>query len=204
MCGLRSLDGAREALGAGAQWLGFVLAPGYRRTVAPGEAREIVAALGRGRVRYVGVFVDPDPEEAGRLARWAGLDLVQLSGRESPEDVRAVGLPALKAVHVRRDEDPTPQVERYAAVAELVLLDSYSRGAAGGTGERFPWALAARAARDFPVMLAGGLTPGNVAEAIAAVGPHAVDVSSGVETDGEKDPEKIAAFARAVREAGRC
>ena len=202
LCGMRSLKHARSALEAGADYIGFVLAPA-RRQVAPQAVREIVSALGRGRARYVGVFVNPDPEEAGRVARYAGLDAVQLSGQESAEDVRSVGMSVFKVVHVRAGEDPVPEVERFAEVAELVVLDTYKRSAAGGTGETFDWSVATRVAREYPVMLAGGLTPENVAEAIAMVEPRAVDVSSGIETGGEKDPEKIAAFARAVREVAR-
>ena len=200
LCGMRTLRDARAAVDAGAEYVGFVLAPGYRRRIAPAAAREITASLGRGRARYVGVFVDSDPEEAGRIAAYAGLELVQLSGHESVEEIRAVGVPVIKAVHVRADVDPLPEVRRYAEVAHTVLLDTYQGTAAGGTGESFDWGLAAHAAREHRVMLAGGLTPHNVRDAIAAVGPAVVDVSSGIESNGEKDAVKIGAFVRAVRE----
>ncbi len=202
LCGIRTLEHARAAVEAGVNYIGFVLAPGYRRRVAPEVVREITSTLGRGKTRYVGVFVDPDPEEAGHVARYAGLDLVQLSGDESVDDLRAVGMPVLKVVHVRSETDLLARVERYADVAEMVVLDTHNPTARGGTGETFDWRLATRAAREYPVMLAGGLTPENVREAIEVVAPKAVDVSSGIETDGEKDPTKIAAFVRAAREVG--
>ena len=199
LCGMRSLDHARAAVDAGAEYLGFVLASGYRRTLTPEAVREIITALTPGRAHYVGVFVDPDPTEARDIARYAGLDLVQLSGRESPEVARAVGLPVIKVVHVN-GTDPILEVARYAEVAVLVALDTGGAGAPGGTGEVFGWPLAVEAARRYPVMLAGGLTPENVAAAIRVVSPAAVDVSSGIETEGTKDLEKIRAFVAAARE----
>lgn len=199
LCGMRSLDHARAAVDAGAEYLGFVLASGYRRTLTPEAVREIITALTPGRARYVGVFVDPDPTEARDIARYAGLDVVQLSGRESPEVARAVGLPVIKVVHVN-GTDPILEVARYAEVAVLVALDTGGAGAPGGTGEVFGWPLAVEAARRYPVMLAGGLTPENVAAAIRVVSPAAVDVSSGIETEGTKDLEKIRAFIAAARE----
>ncbi len=202
LCGMRTLEAAMAGTEAGADYLGFVFA-NVRRRIEPDAVREITRALGRGRARYVGVFVDPDPEEAERVARHAGMDVVQLSGHEPPGVARAIGLPVIKAVHVRPGEDPIAEIEQYAEVCEMVLLDTYRASVPGGTGATFDWSLAIGASRRYPVMLAGGLSAGNVAEAIAAVRPRAVDVSSGIETDGEKDPEKIRAFVRAVREVSR-
>lgn len=202
LCGMRTLDQARAAVSAGAEYIGFVLAPA-RRQVTPETACEIASSLDRATTRCVGVFVNPDPEEAGKLARGAGLDIVQLSGEETVEDVQRIGLPVFKVVHVAPGEDPRPRVERFAAVADMVILDTYSPAVPGGTGRAFDWSLATQLAREYPLMLAGGLTPRNVGNAIEIVGPRAVDVSSGIETDGEKDPAKIAAFVRAVREVQR-
>ncbi len=201
LCGMRTLDHARAAVDAGAEYIGFVLAPGYRRTVAPEAVREIITALEPSSARYVGVFVDSDPLEARDIARYAGLDVVQLSGRETPQVARAVGLPVIKVVHID-GTDPVAEVERYAEVGAMVSLDAGTTGAPGGTGEVFEWSLAVEAARRYPVMLAGGLTPANVAAAIREVAPEAVDVSSGIETEGVKDPVKIRAFVAAAREAG--
>ena len=201
LCCMRTLNHARAAVDAGAEYVGFLLAPGYRRTVAPDAVREIITALGPSSTRYVGVFVDPDPVEAQDIARYVGLDVVQLSGRETPQVARAMGLPVIKVVHID-GEDPLAEVERYAETGAMVALDSGHTGAPGGTGEVFDWSLAVEAARRYPVMLAGGLTPVNVAAAIREVAPEVVDVSSGIETDGVKDPEKIRAFVAAAREAG--
>lgn len=198
LCGIRTLSHARAAVDAGAEYLGFMLAPS-RRQVSPEAVREIIAELGPSRARYVGVFVNADPDEARRVAIYAGLDVVQLSGSESPDDVVRVGVPAFKVVHVRPEADLQAEVERYAGVAEMVLLDTYSATAAGGTGEAFDWSAAGDVAARYPVMVAGGLRPDNVAEAIRAVRPAAVDVSSGIETEGEKDPAKMQAFVAAVR-----
>ncbi len=198
LCGIRTLSHARAAVDAGAEYLGFVLAPG-RRQVSPDAVREIVTELGPSRARYVGVFVNADPDEARRVAIYAGLDVVQLSGSESPDHVVRVGVPAFKVVHVRPEADLQAEVERYAGVAEMVMLDTYRATAAGGTGEAFDWSAAGQVAARYPVMVAGGLRPDNVAEAIRAVLPAAVDVSSGIETGGEKDPAKMQAFVAAVR-----
>ncbi|MDP9350658.1 MAG: phosphoribosylanthranilate isomerase [Chloroflexota bacterium] len=198
LCGIRTLSHAQAAIDAGAEYLGFVLAAG-RRQVSPDTIREIIAELGPSRARYVGVFVDADPDEARNVAIYAGLDVVQLSGSESPDDVVRVGVPAFKVVHVRPEADIQAEVERYAGVAEMVMLDTYRATAAGGTGEAFDWSAAGEVAARYPVMVAGGLRPDNVAEAIRAVHPAAVDVSSGIETRGEKDPAKMQAFVAAVR-----
>lgn len=198
LCGIRTLSHARAAVDAGAEYLGFMLAPS-RRQVSPDAVREIIKELGRARARYVGVFVDPDPDEARRVAVHLGLDVVQLSGSEKPEDVARIGVPVFKVVHVRPESDLEAEIERYADVAEMLLLDTYRAAAAGGTGEAFEWSSAVEVAARYPVMVAGGLRPDNVAEAIRTVRPAGVDVSSGIETQGEKDPARMRAFVAAVR-----
>lgn len=202
LCGMRTLEHARAALDAGAEYLGFVLAPA-RRQISPELVREIISTLGPSRARFVGVFVNPEPEEAQRIARYAGLDIIQLSGTESPEDVSRVGLPVFKVVHVRPESDLEAELQRYSEVSEMIVLDTYKAAAAGGTGEAFEWSHAVDAAQSGPVMLAGGLHPENVATAIRMVAPAAVDVSSGIETEGQKDSAKMRAFVAAVRGAER-
>ncbi|MFN8507748.1 MAG: phosphoribosylanthranilate isomerase [Dehalococcoidia bacterium] len=162
------------------------------------EAIETAAA--RWRPLIVGVFANQTVSEVNDIADAADLDLVQLSGGEDADFVRAVERPVVRAVHMFPEtaaEDVFDAVRD--GLAAGVLLDTGSSAAKGGTGERFDWGVAAEAARRLPFLLAGGLAPENVAEAVALVEPWGVDVSSGVETDGVKDIEKIRAFIRAVR-----
>ena len=153
--------------------------------------------LARKRPLVVGVFEDQDPEEVNEIAAETGIDLVQLSGNEPWSDCLLVNRPAIKVIRPQPGTVPTgilAHVEPGAAIA--CMLDS-SRG----TGAAGDWPTASAIAEQLPVWLAGGLTPQNVARAIRDVRPWAVDVSSGVETNGAKDAAKIAAFVRAAREA---
>ncbi|HHV62780.1 MAG TPA: phosphoribosylanthranilate isomerase [Firmicutes bacterium] len=205
ICGIADIETAQAAVRCGASAIGFVFAEKSPRRVSPETARRISNSLPRG-IEKVGVFVDEDPGKVAQIAGFCGLDLVQLHGRESPEYCRALGLPVIKAFRVRdargaRDldvEDPAEIMERYAAVTNVArfLLDTYVAGNPGGTGRSFDWAVAAslvaRARR--PVILAGGLTPENVARAISIARPFGVDVSSGVESNGRKDAGLIRLF----------
>jgi phosphoribosylanthranilate isomerase len=156
-------------------------------------------------VRRVGVFVNETPEAMARAADAAGLDLLQLHGDEPPESLARRAPPAIKAVRVGRGF-AHDEALRFAATASGLLVDTRLPGETqlpGGTGVPFDWSLVKGLAERVPfLMLAGGLGPQNVAEAVRAVRPHAVDVSSGVEAlPGRKDAEKLRAFVRAVREA---
>lgn len=160
-------------------------------------------ALARWRPLIVGVFADQEVADANEITDAAGLELIQLSGGEDEDFVRAIGRPVLQAIHVHPETGAEEVIE--AAVpgaAAGIMLDTGSAQARGGTGEPFDWTVAAAVGERLPLMLAGGLSPENVGRAIAAVGPWAVDVSSGVETDGRKDIEKVRAFTRAVKGAG--
>ncbi len=161
-------------------------------------------AIARWRPLIVGVFADQEAADANEIAEAAGLDLVQLSGGEDEEFVRRIRPPVLQAIHVHPE---TAAGDVLAAAvpgaAAGILLDTGSRKARGGTGTTFDWDVAAQVAQRLPLMLAGGLSPENAAEAVAAVDPWAVDVSSGVETDGVKDIEKVRAFIRAAKGAGQ-
>lgn len=198
ICGIKRIEDARVAINHGADLLGFVFAPSSRR-IAPDTAREIIAAIRPdSTVKAVGVFVNADPEEMNRVARSCGLDLVQLSGDEPDGVVATLDVPAIKAIHVRDDDGPESLRERVSASsAAVVLLDTARAGHYGGTGETFEWERLPALER--PVLLAGGLHPDNVARAIQTVQPWGVDVSSGVETNGEKDHGKIGNFIRAAR-----
>lgn len=203
VCGITSSDDAGAALAAGADALGFVLWPGSPRAVDLERARGIARSLPPFVLR-VGVFVDASREELERSADFVGLDVLQLHGDEPPELVAALPRRTLKAVRVGPGFEPQHAL-RYLGAASGLLLDTRSDAAPGGSGRRFDWSLAraVRAAAPF-LVLAGGLDAGNVAEAIAAVRPDAVDVSSGVEAvPGRKDASKLRAFVAAVEGARR-
>jgi len=195
ICGITDPAAAVVAAEAGAHAIGMVFAPS-RRQVTPAQAREIAAALPP-FVAKVGVFVDEERARILELVDACRLDMVQLHGRESPGFCAAFRLPVLKAIRVR-DAASLDGLRDYRVAA--FLLDSHDPDLAGGTGKPFPWALAAGLRAPAPVVLSGGLTPENVQQALEAVRPFGVDVSSGVETGGRKDPRKIRAFIARVRE----
>lgn len=160
--------------------------------------------LVRARPLLVGVFAGQSVDEVNDIADAARLDIVQLSGGEDEQFADAVRWPVLRALHVGGDDTAEAVTERANAGHEqAILLDTASVEANGGTGTTFDWDIAEAIARRIPVMLAGGLTPLNVAGAVRRVRPWAVDVSSGVETEGRKDIEKVRAFIAAVKEVDR-
>ncbi|MCA9858291.1 MAG: phosphoribosylanthranilate isomerase [Thermomicrobiales bacterium] len=205
ICGLRDLDGAQATADVGADLIGFVFAPSKRQVTAD-DVRPIVDAL-TGEALPVGLFVDEPVDEINRVAKAAGLPLLQVHWRQNEEDLLALELPYML---VRRTEPNAtydtvaPDLERVLASQNppvRVLVDSYHPGASGGTGVLADWDLAAQLARSFPVVLAGGLNPENVASAIETVEPVGVDVSSGVERDGVKAVDLIEAFVANARVA---
>lgn len=203
VCGITNLEDARSAIEAGADALGFNFYRRSPRYVAPEEAREIIAELTpAGAVLCVGVFVNEDSAATvARMAAEARVAAVQLHGDESPEYCAKLSEQrVIKALRVGRDFAPERATEY---CAESILLDAFSAKARGGTGETFDWELARRTRRLVAQLyLAGGLTVENVAEAIAAVRPYAVDVCSGVElAPGRKDASRVRAFVSAVRAA---
>jgi phosphoribosylanthranilate isomerase len=194
ICGVTSPAIARAAAAAGADAIGLVFAPS-RRQVSVEEARAIAAALPP-FVTKVGVFVDAEPRRIRAIADAVRLDAVQLHGGEPPAAAAALGLPVIKAVRMR-DAAAVEALRAYRVAA--FLLDSFEPDLAGGTGKPFDWTLAAGLAAPAPIILAGGLTAENVEQALEVVRPYGVDVSSGVETEGRKDPVKIREFIARVR-----
>ena len=194
ICGLTREEDIDAAVAAGADALGFVLWPGSSRAIDEARLARLAARV-PAFVTRVGLFVDQADDEVRRCARH--LDLVQLHGNESPDDCARLDIPWIKALRMRDGIDLHAEATRYDAARGL-LLDAYRPGVPGGTGETFDWSrIPANLAK--PVILAGGLTADNVAEAIHRVRPYAVDVSGGVEAaKGLKDPARIRAFLSQV------
>lgn len=205
ICGLSRPSHVADAVAAGAAYVGFVFFPKSPRNVSAEVARDLALDVPFG-VAKVGLFVDPSDAFLDEVLAQVPLDLVQLHGHESPERVAELraraGLPVMKAVGVSTAED-LPHLEAYEAVADQILVDAKApAGAAlpGGNGLPFDWQLIAGRSWTRPWMLAGGLTPENVAEAVRLTGATQVDVSSGVESlPGEKDAELIRAFVAAAQ-----
>ena len=199
ICGITRVEDGLAAARAGAHAIGLVFYPGSPRCVDTTRAREIAERLPP-FVTVVGLFVDQPPADVSRVLRDVPLNLLQFHGAEPPEVCADFGVPYIKAVRV----SPVTDLLQCAAVyrsAKALLLDAFDEGAHGGTGRSFDWGLIPRPL-PLPVVLAGGLTAANVGDAIRAVRPWAVDVSSGVEREkGIKDAAKIAAFMRGVRDA---
>ncbi len=203
ICGLRDAQALETAIEAKATTAGFIAAPRSRRYVSPAETKELISLFPEAKIAKAGVFVDPSLDEVRSYVD-AGIEIVQLHGSETPEFAFAVSAFAT----VWRALSPRTR-EEIDAVAEFpcsaFLIDAYSPSARGGSGVKGDWGLAAYAASKLkrPVILAGGLTPENVGEAIAAVRPSGVDVSSGVENmHGVKCPLLIRSFIEAALQAG--
>jgi len=200
ICGITNAEDAQAAVEAGADALGFVLYGKSPRFVEPGIVRRIVAALPL-FVLPVGVFVNEDVKVVRDLMDECGLALAQLHGDESASYCESLARPVLKALRLH-NRGSLLAIGEYTGRAQVrgFVVDTVSEDAYGGTGLAADWSLAAEVAKAMPVLLAGGLTPENVQEAIRAVRPYGVDVSSGVEASpGKKDPAKIQAFIRAAK-----
>jgi phosphoribosylanthranilate isomerase len=191
ICGITNVDDALLAAEAGADAIGLVFYDKSPRAVTPERAAKIVRALPP-FVQAVGLFVDAAIDVVNATADICRLDIVQLHGDETPEFCTQVVRRVIKAFRVRDGESLVP-MKGYRVSG--FLLDAWSPAARGGTGVTFNWELARDAGRFGPIILAGGLTPDNVARAVQTVAPYGVDVSSGVEAaPGQKDPEKVRAF----------
>jgi phosphoribosylanthranilate isomerase len=203
ICGITSWEEAKAACDAGANWLGLNFYAQSLRRVSTAEAARIRLKLPK-EIEAVGVFVNAGAGEIRSLLSLVRLDAAQLHGEESPEAVRDVGqaLPVIKAFRVGAGFP----LARFASYAEVraFLLDGARAGQYGGTGQITDWAFAQRAAREHRILLAGGLTPENVEDAVRSVRPWGVDVASGIESKpGKKDHGKMRAFIEAVRRAER-
>ncbi|MDU9412979.1 MULTISPECIES: phosphoribosylanthranilate isomerase [unclassified Pseudomonas] len=199
ICGITRVEDALAAAAAGADAIGMVFYAASPRAVNVEQARAIVAALPP-FVTSVGLFVDMPAAELAAILEAVPLDLLQFHGDETPAACEGHGRPYIKALRVKPGDDVAARVSEYPG-ASGVLLDTYVPGIPGGTGEAFDWNLVP-VGLGKPVILAGGLTPENVASAVVQVRPYAVDVSGGVEASkGIKDHDKVRAFIDAARAA---
>jgi phosphoribosylanthranilate isomerase len=200
-CGITSVADAELAVANGAWAIGLILWPESKRACDPADGIRISNAVRR-KVEVAGVFVNQPLDEIAALVDMLQLSIVQLHGEEGPafatEVRRRTGAKVIKAQSIRLASDVL-KVQAFHAI-DYHLLDTYREGQRGGTGETFDWRMLERRSTDVPLIMSGGLNPDNVAEAIAATDPFAVDVASGVElSPGVKDPAKLKAFAAAVR-----
>ena len=197
ICGITRIEDALAAVEAGADAIGLVFYAKSPRAVNVQQARAIIAALPP-FVTTVGLFVNASRCELGEILDAVPLDLLQFHGDETPADCEGYHRPYIKALRVKAGDDIAASCKAYAG-ASGILLDTYVEGVPGGTGEAFDWSLVPKDLGK-PIILAGGLSATNVAQAIAQVHPYAVDVSGGVEqSKGIKDHAKVRAFIQAVR-----
>ncbi|WP_131108614.1 phosphoribosylanthranilate isomerase [Pseudomonas sp. Sample_10] len=196
ICGITRIEDALAAVEAGADAIGFVFYAKSPRAVTLEQVRSIIKALPP-FVTTVGLFVDASHAELAEILDAVPLDLLQFHGDETAAQCEGWRRPYIKALRVKAGDDIAAACDAYPS-ASGILLDAYVEGIPGGTGEAFDWSLIPQALSK-PIILAGGLTPDNVAEAVARVRPYAVDVSGGVEASkGIKDHAKIHAFIKAV------
>ena len=213
ICGFQTAHAAIAAAAAGADAIGLVFVPSAHRRLGLEEATALLdqvrALVGDGGLpELVGLFADQPAEEVAEHVARLGLDAVQLCGAEGVEYAKGLGVSVYKVIGVDPEVPISAQMprimvlqQRHQLAGHRIVIDTKVPGEYGGTGQSFDWELAADLADGIDLTLAGGLTPDNVGAAVAAVKPWGVDTSSGVETDGAKDVEKIAAFVAAVREA---
>ena len=197
ICGITNLEDASHAAECGADALGFNFYARSPRYVAPERAKEIIEKIPDG-MTTVGVFVNYDPREVKKTVEFCGLELIQLHGDESREYCRQFPSSLLIKAFSPRNDGDLRKVSSYPVRA--ILVDAYDPSRYGGTGRRSDWRLAVRVKETHLLIIAGGLNPDNIREAIEIVSPHAVDVNSGVESfPGRKDPQKVRAIIEVVR-----
>ena len=219
ICGIQTVEHGMCVLEAGADYIGFVFAQS-KRQVSEAQAKSIIKELATANksAKMVGVFVDESLEEMDRIAKFCGLDILQLHGSESVSDYEGASFPIIKSVSIKKagqsneglpnkglssEEASTDELNQAIlshGAADYLLFDTWHKDMAGGSGQTFEWSTLKNEDQKQAFFLAGGLSVENVKEAIRVAKPYAVDVSSGVETEGIKDLDKISAFIKAVKE----
>ena len=216
ICGIRDGDTAFVVADAGADYFGVVLVEGVRRQLSPFHAQEVVRdfrirsrdhrvkRLREKVTQVVGLFRNQDARWVNMTARQVDLDYVQLNGEEDETYMRAMWKPVIRQVRVKSDvsrDELSDLVDHHLSQDRIVLLDRYDEDQPGGTGKMFDWSMAEEIANREGVLLGGGLHSDNVQSAVEQLAPWGVDVSTGVETDGDKDHEKIRSFIEAAKSA---
>ncbi len=213
ICGLQSIEHVLTAADAGVDFIGFVFVPGVRRHITKERARDIIEAYKRNKtglhhVAIVGLFANQSLDEVNRIIKTCDLDFAQLCGNESTSYCTKVESKVIRQIKVdnrNSKEDILPvlvkHVEEILSFSSIPLLDRLEDGHLGGTGKAFDWSIAGEISKSFDIVLAGGLSPENVDRALNEANPWGVDVSSGVETEGDKDTEKILDFAKVVQQS---
>ena len=207
ICGIKTVNDALAAMDSGAHMLGFNFYPKSPRYIDVGKCRDIMSVMRKyAHISYVGVFVNASAAQVRATMETCALTLAQLHGDETSEMLQSLYGKAFKAVRLSMDfvTDPRRTVTDFAelrqGVAPVLLMDAAVKGVYGGGGVTADWSAAAELAKHYPILLAGGLTPENVAEAVRQVSPWGVDVASGVESSpGVKDAAKMSAFVKAVK-----
>ena len=199
ICGIKTLDAAQVAMDNGADFLGFIFFARSRRYIEPNAAAEIARKCSG--VKRVGVFVDEKPDVVNSIAERVGLDYIQLHGNETVEYASKIERPIIKAWRFGDNFDRRIANE---FPCDIILLDSFVRGQAGGTGQLFNWTAAARLTSELkkPLLIAGGISTENVSTAVEIFQPYGIDVSGSLEVDGEKSAAKIEQFMRVVHSIG--
>lgn len=210
MCGIKTFDDAMMVVEEGVDIIGFNFYTQSPRYISPGECMRLVVRLETAlreemsRVTMMGVFVNSERDNMHAIFRDCHLDMIQLSGDEPPEVLEQLGERSFKVLRPTSFAEFTGAVERYPrrTMAPAWMIDTFRPGEYGGTGQTADWDLMRQITQTTPILLAGGLNPGNVGDAIRRINPWGVDVASGVESaPGVKDPQKVRAFIGAVRSA---
>jgi len=195
ICGIQTIEHAQCVSKAGANYIGFVFAKS-KRQVTPDQAKKIIQTLPP-TIEKVGVFVNTPLKEMEKIADYCGLDILQLHGDEKQESYQQSKYPIIKSISIKTSDK---HIINPLANVQFLLFDTWHKNMRGGCGESFKWSLLKKQTITTPYFLAGGLSIDNVKEAIRNTAPYAVDISSGVETNGLKDNNKIKQFIQTVKE----